>query len=108
MTNKDAIEQIERAHPFCGAYLLEHFSAAINMACLHGGGTVVELEDMAEPDLSWTIGLCKALADAAAQYIGCSEGEKPGVCAVMCQRCQKENVGHLEPICTGKKTCTRF
>ena len=74
----------------------------------HGGGAVVELKDMAEPDLSWTMGLCRAMADAAAQYIGCADGEKPGVCAVMCQRCQKENAGHLEPICTGKKTCTRF
>ena len=101
-------KEMEREHPFCGAYLLEHISAVINMACRHGGGAVVELKDMAEPDLSWTMGLCRAMADAGAQYIGCADGEKPGVCAVMCQRCQKENAGHLEPICTGKKTCTRF
>ena len=42
-------KEMEREHPFCGAYLLEHISAVINMACRHGGGAVVELKDMAEP-----------------------------------------------------------
>ncbi len=51
-------KEMEREHPFCGAYLLEHISAVINMACRHGGGAVVELKDMAEPDLSWTDGRC--------------------------------------------------
>ena len=54
-------KEMEREHPFCGAYLLEHISAVINMAC-----RLVELKDMAEPDLSWTMGLCRAMADAAA------------------------------------------
>ena len=108
MTDKDTIEQMEQAHPFCGTYLLRGIVEGMTAACRNGGGLVVKLEDMADQDFQWALGLYKALADAAAQYIGCSDGEKPGVCAVMCQRCQKENAGHLEPICTGKKTCTRF
>lgn len=106
---KEKIESLEHIHKFCGFYLLREVAEKMTAACVRGGGPVIALDSMTdEKEFEWAIGLYRSLLDAAEQYIGCKNGEKPGVCAVMCQRCREENAEHPGPICTGEKTCIRF
>lgn len=106
---EEEIQSLEQSHRFCGFYLLRKVAEKMTAVCVRGGGPVISLDDLSdEKEFEWAIGLYRALLDAAEQYIGCSPGEKSGVCAVMCRRCREENAEHLEPICTGEKNCTRF
>lgn len=109
ISREGQILDLEQKHRLCCSHFLRGEVEKMAAVCCKGGGPVLKLHELpSEKEFMWAMGLYRSLLDAAEQYIGCADGEKPGVCAVMCQRCQKENAGHLEPICTGKKTCTRF
>lgn len=108
-TQAEQLQELEQRRQFCGFYLLRSVAEKMAATCCKGGGPVIALENLPHHDeFTWAMGLYSALLDAAEQYIGCTEGEKPGICAVMCQRCREENEEHPAPICTGQKACIRF